>query len=82
MSEVTDRDVQEAAEALRHRLDLLNQLDQALPEAESGDPEAMLRVADLYVETARPQMADEWRQRARVKQPGKVRRGGRATSTS
>lgn len=73
MSEVTDREVREAADALLHRLDLIKQLDQALPDAESGDPEAMLRVAELYSETARPQMADKWRKRASMKRPGKAR---------
>ena len=82
MSEVTDRDVREAADALLHRLDLIKQLDQALPEAESGDPEAMLKVAELYSETARPQMADKWRKQASKARPGRARSVRTATSTS
>ncbi len=82
MSEVTDRDVREAADALLHRLDLIKQLDQVLPEAESGDPEAMLKVAELYSETARPRMADKWRQQASKARPGRARHGRTATPTS
>lgn len=61
VAEVSHDDVLAAADALRHRLTLIKQLNEVLPLAESRDIEAISQAAVLYAETARPQLAASWR---------------------
>lgn len=82
MSEVTKHDVLDAADALLDRLELIAELNEILPSAESGDTHAMREAADLFARTGRPQLATYWRKKAGAQRQGKARRVGTAASST
>lgn len=82
MSEVTKYDVLDAADALLHRLDLIDRLDDVLPRAKAGDVEAMREAAILYAKTGRPQLATHWRKKCDGLRAAKAPTARTAASTS